>query len=442
MASVSSFQSSQAKKFLESYHQHKIFDTLTLLASKEQTILLEQLAHLAQHLSPTFSLPTQQPPSSQQISPFTHPIQDTFEHHALGEQALQKGAVMGILLAGGDGSRLGFDQPKGCFPVSPIMRKSLFQLHCEKILALQKQLSCSLPLTILTSQTNHAATIAYFERHHFFGLKPSKVLFLIQSVLPVYNLQHQWVFKSATHLSTAPSGNGSLLAALRSQWQQMSSYSYFTVTNIDNALATLYDIPLISAHLHHTADVSLRCFKHNPVHDNVGFLASSAHRLCIIDYTAVTDRTPFSYGNINTLCFSQPFIQELSQQDTLPIHWVEKKDISYDHHTHSLSTIPVFKGERFLSDTIVQADNALALNSLAEDHFAPLKNLQGINDVASVQQALLHKDQKIFKHLTGLSGGPALELSMEFHYPDETLRQKCLRIKKWPSQSYLSPEML
>jgi len=436
------FHLPQVKPFLERYHQHQILDRLLRATPEEQHLLIEQLAPLARYLPLILSPLHKEPPLPPDLKPFIAPTQEDTSLHGLGQETIKQGKVMGILLAGGDGSRLGFSQPKGCFPTSPIMKKSLFQLHVEKIVALEKKLQCSLGLTILTSENNYQETVAFFKKHELFGLKPSQLFFLIQEMFPLYDQQNHWIMKNPSEFLTAPSGNGNLLKILSSHPSLFSSYEYFTVTNIDNALASLYDIPLISAHLHHHVDISLRCFKHDPIKDRVGYLALSHGQLRIIDYTSIQDPTPFVYGNINTFCFSQKWLHTLCQHVTLPIHWVEKEATYYDPVTHSMHTGKVLKGEQFLSDALAYTVKTLAFDSLAEEHFAPLKHLKGANDLASVHKAMLLKDQKIFEDLTGFSEKHAIELAMEFHYPTETLKAKCRELKGWPSHSYLSSELL
>jgi UDP-N-acetylglucosamine/UDP-N-acetylgalactosamine diphosphorylase len=440
---VDSHSLEAVKTFLHQHQQHKMWHTLSSLPTEQSFSVCASLAHLTCHFSSKVLKPsvTQLKPDS--VMPFTTPMQEVKTLEPLGRESLKKGEVLGILLAGGDGTRLGFTQPKGCFPISPYQKKSLFHLHAERIVALQKYLNCSLPLALLTSPSNHAFTVAYFKQHTFFGLDPNFVFFLTQPTLPLYDRSDNWVFKNAHELHLAPNGNGGLLTALNSQHHCLQSYRYFTVTNIDNVLATLYDLPLLSAHLHEEMQVSLRCFRQNLSPQNVGILVRHYDRFAIVDYTCIKDRSTFPYGNINTLCFSQAFLKRLIQEDTLPIHWVEKKGTAYNHSSKELETTTLLKGEKFLSDTVALADKALALDSAAEDHFAPLKNLTGINDIASVHNALLSKDQRVLKNLIGrdLPTRP-IELSMDFHYPDEDLIKKCRELHHWPHHSYLSPENL
>src|SRR5438105_5809827 len=92
-----------------------------------------------------------------------------------GEEVLTDGAVAVLLVAGGQGSRLGFDHPKGMFPIGPVTNKSLFQIHAEKVLALRRRYGSNIPLLVMTSPATHAETEAYFAEHRFFGLRAEEV---------------------------------------------------------------------------------------------------------------------------------------------------------------------------------------------------------------------------------------------------------------------------
>src|SRR5205814_8681777 len=116
------------------------------------------------------------------------PDADDPEARARGEAALKAGEVAALVVAGGQGSRLGFEHPKGMFPVGPVSRKSLFQLHAEKVLARSRRAGVPIPLLVMTSQATHAETEAFFQGHHYFGLDPADVYFFRQGTMPALDL--------------------------------------------------------------------------------------------------------------------------------------------------------------------------------------------------------------------------------------------------------------
>jgi UDP-N-acetylglucosamine/UDP-N-acetylgalactosamine diphosphorylase len=384
----------QIEKFLQRYQQQDLYSQIASLPLSKQKQIASELADIAKNIGEENFFSRQDACSShEKLNPFQEPRQQNQEDKALGEQAIREGKVIALLLAGGDGSRLKSSRPKGCFEISLIKNKSLFQLHAEKIAALQTQLGCALPLIILTSPHNETETKSYFEKHQFFHLDPKLVFFITQPLWPLYTLEKKWFFKSLGELATGPNGNGGLFQALFPLLETLSHYEYLMISNLDNPLATLYDAALIGAHERTEAEVSLRCCEKKYSKEKVGVFAYRGNRLHIIDYTSLPENATFPYANINILCFSLSFVRRLSSQSSLPIHWIEKKGVFYDFKEDISKEITFLKGEKFLSDTIAFADKVTLLASLSEEHFAPLK---GMEDVPVVKEALLRKDKKIF----------------------------------------------
>lgn len=389
----SSFSLVKAEKFLDHQGQLALFEYIKACPSNIQVHFLKQLSELSTYLPNDYS-PTNnfKSPDLKSLTPLTSVHEESLKDTTLGDQAFKKSQVLSIVLAGGDGSRLGFSEPKGCFEISPITKKSLFELHCEKILALQNQLSIEIPLVILTSNNNHTATVAYFEKHHFFGLAPVQVTFIKQPQFPLYDENHKWFLKTPTEICTGPCGNGALFQSVKPYLDPLSHIAYILVTNIDNALANPCDPTLVGSLINHQAELSLRCFKRAISPHKVGVLAYLNTTLSIIDYTDLPNNDSFPYGNINTFCFSSSFFKTVCDTNSLPIHWVKKPGTFYDPKTKTSKQISVWKGEYFITDSISLAKKVAPLNSAIQVHFAPLKQLEGIDGVHAVQKALLEKE--------------------------------------------------
>src|SRR5206468_11464048 len=129
---------------------------------------LEQLRQLYAERDQTFTLP---PFEAITPVPTAHLDRSCSETLQLGEAVLRRGEVALLVVAGGQGSRLGFEHPKGMFPISPIRNKTLFQIHAEKVLALGRRFGRPLPFLVMTSPATHEETIEFFEKHEFFGLQ-------------------------------------------------------------------------------------------------------------------------------------------------------------------------------------------------------------------------------------------------------------------------------
>ncbi|MFQ5772157.1 MAG: UTP--glucose-1-phosphate uridylyltransferase, partial [bacterium] len=171
----------------------------------------------------------------------------------IGESALREGRVAAFLVAGGQGTRLGYDGPKGMFPFTPIKKKSLFQLYGEKIKASSKKYGVSIPWYIMTSETNHQQSIDFFESHAYFGLQARNVKFFQQDMIPALDPQGQLMLDAKDHIFTNPNGHGGSLAALKRsgalddmRTRGIDLIFYFQV---DNVLVNICDPIFIGLHL-------------------------------------------------------------------------------------------------------------------------------------------------------------------------------------------------
>ena len=134
---------------------------------------------------------------------------------AAGEKELRAGRVAALLVAGGQGSRLGYDGPKGCFSIGPITGAPLFYFHARKILARSIRYGATIPFYVMTSEANNAATQRCFEENDFFGLDPKNVFFFTQGMWPGMTKDGKIILDRPGHIFMSPDGHGGLLAALR-----------------------------------------------------------------------------------------------------------------------------------------------------------------------------------------------------------------------------------
>src|SRR5262249_36029724 len=173
---------------------------------------LEQLRELYRRRDETYT-----PPSAERIAPVpvVRLAADDRGARRLGEEALRRGEVAVLLVAGGQGSRLGFDKPKGMFPVSPVTQKSLFRVHAEKVLALQRRFGRPVPFLVMTSPATHVNTEAFFAEHRYFGLPKDEVTFFRQGTMPALDMATgKLLLAGPGELFLSPNGHGGTLTAL------------------------------------------------------------------------------------------------------------------------------------------------------------------------------------------------------------------------------------
>lgn len=320
----------------------------------------------------------------------------------LGRKLLQKGKVGTIILAGGHGSRLGFDLPKGLYPISPVKQKTIFQLIAEKALAASACYKNNLMLAIMTSTDTHQATVKYFEEHDFFGLKRECVSFFEQQNLPVLDDTGQ-----AVPNLLAPCGNGMMFwdfaaSGLLNAWQQ-AGIEQITCFTVDNVLADPYEPNLIGLNAQKGADVTVVGIQRKEALESVGILVEKDGRVGVVEYSEMTKeerekRSPagnfmHELANISYFAFSFAFIKRISQmpQNSMPLHNAKKV----------IQGKQYIKQEYFVFDVLAFSDKTEVLLLDREECFAPLKNRSGPQSPETVREALVARDKKTYVRITG-----------------------------------------
>jgi len=271
------------------------------------------------------------------------PLPDDVE---VGRAAVERGEVIACVLAGGEGTRLGLDGPKGACRIAG---RTLFERIRNKVPKGQK-------LVLMTSEKNDRATRAFFEGDE-------DVVFWKQPSIPYRD-------KEGNELDEmGPNGNGALLDIL--DRDLVNQYKYMVVIPVDNPLADPYDLELIGAHIRGGDRSTLRCVERY-AGEKVGLVTDDG----IVDYTQVDDLSlgKHPYGHINLFCFDIPF---MLSSPRLPMHWVEKKG--------------VMKGETFLLDLVGFDTSYHALVSKREDWFFPIKDGSDVKRADRCDRLLLEK---------------------------------------------------
>ncbi len=336
------------------------------------------------------------------------PRSDTFARErarlaALGEDLLAEGRVAVFLVAGGQGTRLGYDGPKGCFPVSPVTGKSLFQLFAENIKALRARYGARLPWYIMTSHENNAATCVYFMQNDYFGLAPESVRFIIQKENPSLDLDGRLIVSPDKKIFKNPNGHGGSLSAMRESGAlaEMASLGideifYFQV---DNPLAVIADPLFIGAHVENRAQMSTKVVLKVDPAEKVGIIGRVNGKLGCIEYSELSlaeieDRLPdgrlrFSSANIAIHMLNRGFVERLTGDTDfrLPYH-VAVKSIDSLCPDGQVKKIQGIKFEMFIFDALGLAERSITLEVPRKDEFAPVKNSAGSDSPETARAAL------------------------------------------------------
>jgi UDP-N-acetylglucosamine/UDP-N-acetylgalactosamine diphosphorylase len=213
---------------------------------------------------------------------------------AMGAAALAAGEVGVILVAGGSGTRLGFEGPKGTFPIGPVSAASLFQIHAEKIAALARRHGRTIPFYIMTSPENHEVTMAFFESHDRFGLE--HVRFFTQGQMPaVDRATGKVLLSSKGRVALSPDGHGGTLAALAapgpdgtaSCLDEMRARGTRTLFyfQVDNPLVRIADPSFIGLHREADAEVSFKVVERTSPEEKLGVVVAVDGRPQVIEYS-------------------------------------------------------------------------------------------------------------------------------------------------------------
>lgn len=359
-----------------------------------------------------------------------------------GQHLIEQGKLGCLLLAGGQGSRLQFDGPKGCYPISVIKQKTLFQLCAEKVGAASRLAGRPLLLAIMTSPENDQETRLFFQTHDYFGLSLEQVSFFVQETLPFLDAEGHLFLKSADQLATGADGNGHTLlhfvhSGIWEQWSQQG-VEYVHVILIDNPLADPFDAELLGFHARQNVEVTLKCTEKVRADEKVGVLVKQENYFQVVEYSELSEiekqarrsdgKLKHCCANLSLFCFSLSFIRRLADEHlTLPLHKAWKATYYADEKgVMRLAQQPMaWKFETFIFDWLTYTSQVAALLYPRKQCFAPLKNLTGADSPGTVRAALQQADRQAIEELTGLPAPDfPFELAADFYYPTSTLCEK------------------
>ncbi len=328
-----------------------------------------------------------------------------------GEQLLRSGKVGAILVAGGQGSRLGFDAPKGMFPIGPVSNRTLFQVLSEQLLARSRRAGVSIPYFIMTSEATHAPTMEFFEKKNFFDLGRENVFFFQQASLPaIEDRSHRIFLAEKGVLSTSPDGHGGMLRALAAhgmlEVMQSRGIEHLFYHQVDNPTAIVCDPVLLGLHLQQRSDLTTKVVAKASPEEKMGVLVTINGKTEIIEYSDLPGEEAhrkddagdlvFWAGNTAIHVFRREFIESLLGEElSLPFHIAHKK---IPHVNNSgKNVVPDSpngnKFEQFIFDALPHAQVALVVEGDREREFNPVKNSEG-NDSPVTSRAALKRIAK------------------------------------------------
>lgn len=320
-----------------------------------------------------------------------------------GEELIVQGKVGVVTLAGGQGTRLGFDHSKGLLEVTPVRKKNLFQILAEKIMATERRYQHFVPWLIMTSEMNHGETKEFFETHQYFGLRAVHIL--PQSSLPTVDADGKLLLSSKNSIAMHPDGHGGFFQLFRDSGllDEFSGLGveHLSVVQIDNPLIHPVDPHFIGFHASERAEVSSRCVKKTYADEKVGLFVERDGKLSIVEYcdmpadlmrsTDISGRPRFGLANIAAHMISMDFLRNFCKNQgwtELPLHRALRR-VPFLNENGKLVRPQEPNGvklERFLFDILPLASRTMLLEGRREEIFSPIKSLVGVDSLETARR--------------------------------------------------------
>ncbi len=325
------------------------------------------------------------------------------ERHArdLGEQHLRDGKVAAVLLAGGQGTRLGYEGPKGEYPFSPVTHTTLFAHHASRISALRRRYRCDLPWYVMTSPQNDEQTRSFFTANDWFGLPRDSVTIFQQGVLPAVDLHSgEILLERPDQIALSPDGHGGIFPALARHGvlddMARREITTFVTYNVDNPIGRVARPEFLGHHLASSSEMSnIVVRKHQP-DERVGVVGKLHGRTVLVEYSDLPEHLAsateadgslrFWAGSVASHAIECDFARRIT--DGLPYHRAIKR---VPYVTPSGQYVDpdepnAIKFEAFMFDALPLASATLSVESLREDEFSPIKNADGADSPATTRR--------------------------------------------------------
>jgi UDP-N-acetylglucosamine/UDP-N-acetylgalactosamine diphosphorylase len=442
-------QLEQAQALTEKFGQQHLLRFYEKLSAAEQDKLLSEILHLDFELVATLYhdliIKQARKLNRAKIAPLAphnwHTLQPQIrdQYTDLGMDQIRQGKVTAVLVAGGQGTRLGYPGPKGAFNLGLPSQKSLFQLQAERLLNLARRAGRTIPWYIMTSAANHAETTAFFQARHSFGYPETDRFFFQQAQLPVVDAAGKILLAAPGKISLGPNGNGGCFLALEKSGaladMERRGVDWVFLYGVDNALVRICDPGFIGFTAANRFPSASKVVAKTTPEENVGVLCYRNGRPAIIEYTEfppeLTEQKDAAgtllYGNANivTHLFRRDFLAR-NAGTGLPYHVAHKKIATVDKNGNPVKPEQpnAYKFELFMFDLFPLLDDMAALQVNREEEFAPVKKKEG-NDSPETARNLLCQLHQKWLEAAGvapeLSRGRAIEISPLLSYAGEGL---------------------
>lgn len=398
----------QAKELLEQKEQTQLLAYYDELDEQGKAKLLSAIEQINWDFEDALAHPVDMSGKDKDIRPIHGLKRAEIEKRApmyesIGVQAIQQGKVAAVLLAGGMGTRLGVDGPKGAYDIGITKPLYIFEQQMKNLAKVNEKCGVKVPLYIMTSDKNHDQTTAFWKEHNYFGYDESEVKFFKQEMSPAVDYNGKIFLETKDTPAVSPNGNGGWFASLKRaglcEDLHQKGVEWLNIYAVDNVLQQIADPLFVGATIHEGVNCGAKVVCKNNPYEKVGVLCKDGDQPDIIEYYELTDEMAnqkdetgelaYCYGVIMNYLFRLSKLEEIADQK-IPVHIVEKKIecLCEDGQTRKPEKENGKKFETLAVDLIKPMGSVLPFEVVREHEFAPIKNKTGVDSVESARELL------------------------------------------------------
>ena len=372
----------------------------------------------------------------------------------LGSELISAGKVAALTVAGGQATRLGFEGPKGDFPISPVKNKTLFQIFAESIKATSEKYQMLCPWYIMTSPLNHNQTIEVFRSNDYYGLDGKNVFIFQQGTLPNFSFDGKILLADKATISCSPDGHGGSVRALFQSGaledMKKRGIEFISYFQVDNPIVNIFDPLFIGLHALDKAEMSSKAVLKTGPKEKLGNFCLVNGRQAVIEYSDLPDELAekqnpdgsllFQLGSIAVHIINTGFVEKINAEGfSLPLHSAVKKILHIDEKGRIIEPDKPngIKLESFVFDALLLASKSMILQTLRSEEFAPVKNAAGTDSAETAREMMaaraadwLESAGVTIPKKTDGSVDCIIEITPTFAIKKDDLKEKINRIPK------------
>ncbi len=405
----------QTRSFLKEKGQLQLLRYYDELDEEGKARLLESIESIDWSFEEALRSPVDMSGKGRDIRPIdglrlTEIEKNRVQYEEVGVKAIREGKVAAVLLAGGMGTRLGVDGPKGAYDVGLTKPLYIFEQQMKNLMEVTDKCGKTVPLYIMTSDKNHEQTVSFWKEHGYFGYPESEVKFFKQDMAPAVDFEGKILLEKKDTVALSPNGNGGWFSSMEKaglcEDLKKRGVEWINIYAVDNVLQRIADPVFVGATILSGVNCGGKVVCKNQPYEKVGVLCMDGDQPDIIEYYELTDKMAnekdengelaYIYGVILNYLFRFSKLTEIAG-DKIPVHIVEKKVECVDEN--GVSRKPEKengrKFETLAVDLIKPMGTVLPFEVVREREFAPIKNKTGVDSVESARELLQRNGVKL-----------------------------------------------